>query len=150
MCFSEQYVKIEKANAEDASTIAAIEQYGFDAPWTIDSIKTEIEKKHIFAYILFFRSQPAAFIIFSALAGEAELLKIAVIPDMRKRGLAGMLIDRMIEKCRGLDVSDIFLEVNEKNTKAISLYEKNGFDKISIRKNYYNEASAIICRKVIQ
>ncbi|RRD40487.1 GNAT family N-acetyltransferase [Leptotrichia sp. OH3620_COT-345] len=43
----------------------------------------------------------------------------------------------------------IFLEVDENNDKAIKLYEKNGFKKISIRKNYYgNGKNAAIMAKI--
>ncbi|WP_381415272.1 hypothetical protein NPX79_01000 [Spiroplasma endosymbiont of Anurida maritima] len=43
---------------------------------------------------------------------------------------------------------NIFLEVNEQNTKAIMFYKKNNFKEINIRKNYYNNKyDAIILKK---
>ena len=40
------------------------------------------------------------------------------------------------------------LEVNENNEKAIKLYKKNGFEEISVRKNYYgNHQNALIMFK---
>ncbi len=41
------------------------------------------------------------------------------------------------------------LEVNEKNTPAILLYKKYGFEQISVRKNYYNDDDAIIMNKIL-
>ena len=44
----------------------------------------------------------------------------------------------------------ISLEVNEKNTIAIKLYEKFGFEKVGLRKKYYNEKdNAIIMTKIL-
>ena len=41
------------------------------------------------------------------------------------------------------------LEVNEKNVKALKLYEKIGFERISIRKNYYGKnENAMIMMKI--
>ena len=40
------------------------------------------------------------------------------------------------------------LEVNEKNARALKLYKKIGFEKISIRKNYYGkDENAVIMVK---
>ena len=45
----------------------------------------------------------------------------------------------------------ISLEVNEKNSIAIHLYERCGFEKIGIRKKYYNGIdNAIIMTKVLK
>ena len=45
----------------------------------------------------------------------------------------------------------ISLEVNEENKVAIHLYENNGFEKIGIRKKYYNgKNNAIIMTKVLK
>jgi ribosomal protein S18 acetylase RimI-like enzyme len=44
----------------------------------------------------------------------------------------------------------IFLEVSDKNIHAIKLYERNGYEKISVRKNYYSDGSdAIIMQKFL-
>ena len=41
------------------------------------------------------------------------------------------------------------LEVNEKNVKALKLYEKIGFERISVRKNYYGKnENAMIMMKI--
>lgn len=52
----------------------------------------------------------------------------------------------------GTDFSEnkFLLEVNEKNARALKLYKKIGFEKISIRKNYYGkDENAVIMVKCI-
>ena len=54
-------------------------------------------------------------------------------------------MQKMIDYCKQKNISKIFLEVDDKNLPAISLYEKFNFKQIDKRKNYYkNGNSAII------
>ena len=39
---------------------------------------------------------------------------------------------------------EVFLEVRSYNAAAISLYEKTGFTKISVRKGYYGDCDGIV------
>lgn len=70
-----------------------------------------------------------------------EIFEIGVLKEHRRKQIASKLIDNL-----DLD-KKIFLEVSEDNISAIKLYEKKGFKKISVRKNYYNNKSAIIMCK---
>lgn len=72
----------------------------------------------------------------------ADLLDIAVEPELRKKGIGSALMQFMIDECISRGVKEIFLEVRTTNTGATSLYKKFGFEQISIRKNYY---SAPVC-----
>ena len=69
---------------------------------------------------------------------EAEIITVAVSPNFRKTGVATKLIESLISSLKNLNVNTLFLEVRESNLGAISLYEKLGFTKLSVRKNYYN------------
>ena len=59
----------------------------------------------------------------------------------------------VIAKCFILNSLDIYLETRVDNTAAINLYEKHGFRRISIRKNYYKTSTgredAIVFKKII-
>jgi ribosomal-protein-alanine N-acetyltransferase len=63
---------------------------------------------------------------------DIEILRICVIKNYRKSGIAINLINK-IKKLN----KDIFLEVREDNIPAINLYQKCGFKQIGVRKNYY-------------
>ena len=70
-----------------------------------------------------------------------EIMKIGVLPEVRQKGIATLLINEAKKKDR-----DIFLEVRENNMSAIKFYEKNFFRKIGQRKHYYSDTgeSAIL------
>ena len=47
------------------------------------------------------------------------------------------ILNQVIIFSESISCRRVFLEVRASNTKAISLYEKEGFQKVDIRKNYY-------------
>ena len=75
---------------------------------------------------------------------EAELYRIAVLPDKRGRGAGSALLARFIQECTERGIVRIFLEVRSKNVPAAALYEKHGFKLISVRQGYYGDDDALI------
>ena len=47
------------------------------------------------------------------------------------------MLKDLFSECRKKNIVNIFLEVRKSNLSAIQLYEKNGFNEIGIRNNYY-------------
>lgn len=80
---------------------------------------------------------------------QADILQVCVIESERNKGLGFLLVNKLSEYLKEKGVEKIFLEVNENNAPAISLYTKSGFEKISERKNYYGKNSAIIMQKTL-
>ena len=78
-----------------------------------------------------------AYLAYSVVGDEMEILNLAVIPDERRRGLASLLLAALLEECRRRKVGRGFLEVKKSNTAAIDLYGKFGFKKVGERKKYY-------------
>ena len=62
----------------------------------------------------------------------------------RKMGLGTILLNEMIKDCKANRVRNITLEVRENNLNAINLYEKVGFKKILVKKEYYTNGDNAI------
>lgn len=92
--------------------------------------------------------EPAGYINFRFVAGEGELMRIAVLPQMRGQGYARKLMDTMVESASRNSVSDITLEVRAGNEPAIGLYKSYGFITVAVRKGYYRSPAedALIMR----
>ena len=71
------------------------------------------------------------------MAGEAELLTIAVQPDGRRRGAGRRLLRAVIEQVRDAGAAALFLEVGVDNPAARGLYDSHGFFEIARRPAYY-------------
>jgi ribosomal-protein-alanine N-acetyltransferase len=72
-----------------------------------------------------------------AVAGEAELLLLAVRRNAQGLGIGRLLLDRFAEEAKGRGAMRLHLEVREGN-HALSLYERAHFTLIGRRRNYYS------------
>lgn len=75
-----------------------------------------------------------AFAIFQLVAGEAEIIYIAVRDEFRRQGIGGKMLEYFIENFKP---ESIFLEVRDSNINAQKMYEKYNFKNIGMRKGYY-------------
>ncbi|MFC6275952.1 GNAT family N-acetyltransferase [Psittacicella hinzii] len=66
---------------------------------------------------------------------------ITVNPHFRKCGFGQLLMDTMFAFAQTKDIENYLLEVRRSNKAAKSLYEKNHFQQIDIRKNYYDHSA---------
>ena len=76
-----------------------------------------------------------------ALAGEAELLTIAVAPSARRRGLGARLVGRFLDAAAARGADRAFLEVAADNVAAQALYASAGFAPAGRRRGYYRDAA---------
>ena len=85
-------------------------------------------------------------LVYSLIYDRVEIDYIIVDEKYRNHGIATKLLNYVIENN---NISNITLEVRESNVIAINFYEKNGFKKAAIRKNYYKNEDAILMIKKI-
>lgn len=74
----------------------------------------------------------------SIIFGCADIADIAVTPALRRRGLARMMMNYLLDKSKELLISTLMLEVRKSNISAKALYSSFGFYETGIRKNYYS------------
>jgi [ribosomal protein S18]-alanine N-acetyltransferase len=70
-------------------------------------------------------------------AGEAELLLLAVGRQAQRRGVGASLLKRFISVARRRGATRLHLEVRDGNP-AVSLYRNAGFEEVGRRRNYYH------------
>lgn len=82
---------------------------------------------------------------------EIHISNIVVKKDMRNNKIGSILLEKLIEIARQKKKDEITLEVNINNIYAIKLYEKYNFEKVGIRKKYYNniDDALIMTKKLI-
>lgn len=88
-----------------------------------------------------------AFLMGRALAGEAELLTLAVAPEARRAGIARRLGTAFARRAHTAGATQAFLEVAEENAAARALYAQLGWLEAGRRRGYYGPgADAIVMR----
>lgn len=91
------------------------------------------------------------YLIGRALAGEAEILQLAVRPCRQRRGIGSKLLGEGLRSLAQQRVQTCFLEVRRKNTGALLLYRQAGFRRIGMREKYYRHPvdDAVIMQTII-
>ena len=80
--------------------------------------------------------QPIGFSLFRTVAGEAELLLLAVAPDHQRRGIGRVLLEQFVERAKTTGADRVHLEVRDGNP-AVRMYRLAGFEPAGRRPNYY-------------
>lgn len=123
----------------DPAELAALHAACFTAPppWSARDISETLASRFNFLLTLRHEGALAGFLIGSSVAGEAELLTLAVDPALRRLGLGRRLVAAFLTEAAGSGADTTFLEVSAENPAAIALYESSGFIRSGRRKAYY-------------
>lgn len=78
-----------------------------------------------------------AFLIGQTVLDEAELLTLAISPELRRSGLGRGLIGEFLTESAQRGAERAFLEVAADNFPALALYRNSGFAQVGSRKGYY-------------
>lgn len=141
--------KIDKMSLEDLISIKDILTTEFDDFWNYEILKSELESNNSYFFVAKNISREiVGFAGIKVILDEADIMNIVVKKDFRNNGIGSLLLDYLISYSKSINLKTITLEVNEINIPAIKLYEKFDFEKLGIRKKYYNgENDAIIMSK---
>ena len=133
-------VTVRNATPEDAALLTSLEAASFSEPWSLGAVASHLFSPHGFTRIAVLEDGTAVGYIFGLLLGEeAELLRVAVLPEHRLLGIGFWLVDALLLHMAGVGATTCFLEVRESNRAARHLYESHGFYEVGVRKNYYKK-----------
>lgn len=131
-------VRIRKATSRDLPEIVRLETECFPDPWSVESVSSALQSaKGVFWVAESSEERLVAYLIASRVLDEAEIDRIGVEPESRRWGLGRRLLRHALENlvCCGVGVA--WLEVRRSNLAARELYETEGFEVVSVRRNYY-------------
>ena len=139
---------VSEAHERDAGAIAALHAASFQRGWGEEEFHRLLSDRNIIAHRAMIGRKPVGFVLSRLIAGEAEILSIAISPNWRGRGFARPLLDLHLRRLAGLGANTVFLEVGEQNTPACRLYRSAGFYEVGRRQGYYDGgATALVLRR---
>jgi ribosomal-protein-alanine N-acetyltransferase len=122
----------------DLDRVAAIERAAFSDPWSRRSFEELLAQPQVRGLAMDGGDRAlAGYALVSLVAGEGEILNLAVDPAARRRGLGKELLDAALDLMRRSGTAVVFLEVRQSNRPAIHIYERAGFRQVSVRRAYY-------------
>ena len=86
----------------------------------------------------------AGFVLARLAADEAEIIMLAVRPDLRRGGQGRALLRAAMQAASAQGAARLFLEVAEDNEAARALYAGLGFQVLGRRAQYYGEVDALV------
>lgn len=125
----------------DIEAILAVEEASFTNPWTREMYQAELGKEGI-SYFFLARDgdrRVIGFCSFWRVADELHINNLAVMPDLRQRGIGTALLARVLDQAPALGASRAYLEVRRSNDAAKRLYERFGFRVAGTRREYYSQ-----------
>src|SRR4051812_12739366 len=120
----------------DLAGVMAIESAIYSHPWTrgnfADSLRAGYACRTWRA-----GGELVGYFVLMAAAGEAHLLNLSIAAPWQRRGQGSTLLREAAELAVKLGAATLFLEVRPSNHAAQGLYEKFGFTKVAVRRDYY-------------
>lgn len=131
---------LRNAVASDVDAIAEAEEICFGVNgWSPGAVREFIENEYSHVIVAeadgIIIGYAGAFII----CGESEITNVAVLPEKRRYGVGGAMLEKLFEISLSLGAEKMTLEVREGNLPAIKLYEKLGFYSVGKRCGYYTD-----------
>lgn len=100
---------------------------------------------------VFLLTAPHGFLLGRSIAGEAELLTLAVDPQARRAGTGRALVAGFAGRAAETGAGTAFLEVAADNLAARRLYQVTGWLEAGVRRRYYGPATdAIVMRLTLR
>ncbi len=131
---------IRPMTREDVDTVMLIELASFRSPWGRSHFTDELNNPDLSLPLVMEKDGVmVAFTVMWFIVDECHLANIAVHPDHRRKGYGQRLLEAVIAEARKHSCGRVMLEVRRSNTDAIRMYERNGFKKVGVRKNYYHD-----------
>ncbi len=130
--------KIIKADKTVLPKLADFSARFFDEKWSEGSFSSELEKANSAVFCALCDGEIIAVACAENQFGDGYLHNIAVDDRFRRQGIAQKIIEYAVDFLKFQGVNKLFLEVRVSNIAAVSLYEKLGFSKITVRKGFYS------------
>tara|TARA_B100001996_G_C18645935_1_gene587410 strand:- start:470 stop:880 length:411 start_codon:yes stop_codon:yes gene_type:complete len=105
-------------------------------PWPKKTFLKILENRSI-SFVIRSNENVVAFCIANKVLDECHLQNIAVVEELRGKGIGTFMLNILFKRARLSDLYRVLLEVRESNEIARKFYEDNGFKEVSVRKNYY-------------
>ncbi len=141
---------IREVDSGAAALLSAIHRESFPMYWDISAFNDFFSAAGTRALAV----GGAAMIVFRQAGEQADIITLAVLPGMRRKGYGRALVLACLSCLRESGAESVFLDVEDGNQPAIRLYESLGFVFVRRRKLYYRQkdgsyTDALVMKKLL-
>lgn len=135
----------------DVPEVKALEDALFPVDaWTQDMFHNELAEVGISREVMVARlaGKIVGYVSLRFVADEGDVVTIAVDTSVQKQGVGTLMMDWLETTAKVRGVKNLFLEVRSDNIPAIAMYLARDFERIDLRRNYYDTGvDAYVMRK---
>ena len=144
-------LEISAMQASDIPEVKALEDALFPVDaWTQDMFQNELAEVGISREVMVTRlaGKIVGYVSFRYVADEGDVVTIAVDTSAQKQGVGTAMMDWLETTAKVRGLKNLFLEVRSDNIPAIAMYLARDFERIDLRRNYYDTGvDAYVMRK---
>lgn len=137
---------IQEVKLAEKCQIEEIEK-SFPQVFVENSVNRHFENPFTKVFVLTENEEIIGLIILDIIYERMELVQIIVKEEHQQKGYGTKMMEHMLNIAKSKNLENITLEVKEDNIKAISLYQKFGFQKCAMRANYYQGTDGILMER---
>lgn len=145
---SDMPMTVREMEERDIPEVLAIQNATKFETWSEKTLVGLLSKPYTFAYVAEAPCENswklAGYAVFTLAADEGELLAIATLPEMLRKGIATELFAEGEAALADAGVRNFYLEVREENAPAIAFYRSLGFEKSGFREDYYSNGDSAV------
>ena len=127
----------------DVEAAAEIERRLFPDAWSVETFWAELagvpETRH---YVV--AEDDGVLLGYAGLFAtrhSADVQTVAVAPEAQGSGLGATLLQDLLDEATRRGCGEVLLEVRVDNEPARRLYERHGFERVAVRRGYYQPGS---------
>ncbi len=141
-----------RASEKDLIDILGIEKVSFPTPWPISMYLPYFGEDNVVFLVAEKDGKIAGYACSYLVLDEVHLLKIAVEPKYRRRGVGALLMSRLGVESAARGGAIVWLEVRHGNESGVKFYRRLGFAVVAVRKKYYADTGedAIVMAKRLE
>lgn len=141
---------IRPLHLSDLGVLMEVERRCYPSPWSEKQFADEFENPVSTVFGFREAERLAGYLCLWLIAGEVQILNVAVDPDFRRRGIGAALLAFALAHCVDRGAVSAWLEVRAGNSAAIELYHNHGFVIDGKRRRYYRDGEdALLMSKTL-
>ncbi len=122
--------------ATHIDAVVQIEQRAYAHPWNRTNFSDALRSGYQAQLLLADETLLGYFVAMEGVE-EVHLLNITVAPEFQRQGWSRVMLDALTIWARGRHAQWLWLEVRVGNTRAMQVYEAQGYARVGVRKDCY-------------
>lgn len=130
---------LQSLSLADLASVMVIENQSYEVPWTSGNFRDAFSSGYTLLKLVD-QGVMIGYLVYMRVLDECHLLNFTIAPSRQRRGAGQFMLEQLLKKLVAEQLNVVMLEVRPSNQSAIRLYERNGFQRVGLRKDYYPTA----------